>query len=165
MKLETNIAGVACVVDFATLPEASQSFVIEYGLRQYLQDGAAVSKLFLSGDRKGEAKTADEIAAEKAEGVTERLANLASGEFTRRGSAERLSPEESRRVAYIEEVIRSAAAKARVKLPTKKADASWWTDKVAAYYEKNRVAVDKEMARQSREVEKIEVDLSDLPSK
>jgi len=160
-----NVSTVAVNVTFGNLPEASQRFIIEYGLKQYIQDGAAVSKEFTSGERKGEKKTAEEIAAEKTEGVEERLDNLRSGEFIRRGTVERLSPEEMRRVAYIEDTIRTAAAKARVKLPTKKADATWWTDKVASYYEKNQAAVDKEMARQARELDKIEIDLSDLPAK
>src|SRR5215207_9839998 len=95
-----NVSTVAVNVTFGNLPEASQRFIIEYGLKQYIQDGAAVSKEFTSGERKGEKKTAEEIAAEKTEGVEERLDNLRSGEFIRRGTVERLSPEEMRRVAY-----------------------------------------------------------------
>lgn len=154
MKLEANIAGVPCVYDTETAKPESRLFLEEYGWRQYVQDGAAVSKLFTSGDRKGEAKTDAEIAEEKALGVAARLVNIELGEFVRRGTVERLTPEEAERIAVCEAAIRDAASAAKVKLPTKKADADWWKDRVAKYYAKYQADVDKEVARRMRQAAK-----------
>ena len=167
MKLETNIATVPVVVDFTTLPEASQAFVIEYGLRQYIQDGAAVSKLFASGERKGEAKSEAEIAEEKAEGVRERLANLQSGDFTRRGTAApKMSPEERYRDQIVTDRLEKAVKALGKRLPTKtgkNADPEGLAKMKAAYYAKHKDSIDKEVNRRLREDAKAEPeDLSDI---
>jgi hypothetical protein len=164
MKFEANIAGVPVSVDVEALPAKSMEFIIEYGLRQYIQDGAAVSKLVLSGDDKGRAKTEDEIATEKREGVEERVANLLSGEFTRRGpAAAKLSPEEREREAIIMAALTAAAKAANVKLPTKtgkNADPEKLAKLVAAYYAKYRADVDKEVSRRVKAAKP--VDLNEL---
>lgn len=163
-KFEASIAGVACVVDIESLLPESLAFLLEYGVRQYLADGAAVSKLHQSGDQKGQPKTDEQIANEKALGVQERLDNIYKGEFTRRNAQPKLSREERIRQSVVIDIIESAARKAKMKLPNrtgKNAEPDWWTEKVAAVYAKNQVAVDKEVARQIRESEKdaFEVDL------
>lgn len=154
MKLVTTIAGVAVDIDFATLPEASQAFVIEYGLKQYIQDGAAVSKTFTDKDRKGQAKTEAEIEAEKREGVEERLANLVSGEFSRRGpAAPKRTPEERHRDEIVQEAlerIAKATGKTLPKKTGKTANPELLAKFHAAYYAKNAAAIDKEVARRVR---------------
>lgn len=165
MRFEANIATVPCVVDTDSLPAASVAFILEYGLKQYLQDGAAVSKLFLSGDRKGEAKSEDEIAEEKAEGVKERLQNLASGEFTRRNTAgPKATPEERERDNIIMARLQAAVKAMGKRLPTatgKNADPEYLAQLKAAYYAKNKAAIDKEVARRMKDANVVE-DLSDL---
>jgi hypothetical protein len=166
MKLEANIAGVPVNITFDSLPEESKSFVIEYGLRQYVQDGAAVSKTFTSGETKGMVKTDEQIATEKREGVEERVANLLSGDFTRRGpSAARKTPEEIERESYIMAELKAAAKASNVKLPTKTgkdADPEKLAELVANYYAKFGEAVDKEVARRLKSVAKVPVNLSEL---
>lgn len=164
MKYQANVAGVPCVVDVETLKPESLEFLIEYGIKQYLADGAAVSKEWKTGDRKGELKTEEEIAAEKEEGVRERLQNIADGTFVRRGTAEKLSPEETIRQRILIEKIEAAGRAAKVKLPNrtgKDANKDWWTDKMAALYAKTKDAVDKEVRRQMKEREVVvEIDLT-----
>lgn len=151
ITFQANVAGVPCNVNFDDLPEESRSFVIEYGLRQYIQDGAAVSKTFTDKERKGQVKTDDEIAAEKQDGVLERLENLKSGEFTRRGVGEaKMTPEERERSNVIMAALTAAAKAANVKLPKKTgkdADPDKLAQIVANYYAKYQGDVDKEVAR------------------
>ncbi len=142
VKFEAAIANVPCSVDFATLPEASQRFIVEYGLRQYLNDGAAASLR----DREGNPKTAEALAEEKAEGVRDRLAKLASGEFTRRAAAKQaVDPAERERNAIIREKLEAAARAVGKKLP--KAGTPEQVALFQAMYEKNKVAIDKEVKR------------------
>jgi hypothetical protein len=165
MIFEANIAGVPVRQDSDALLPVSRDFLLEYGWRQYVQDGAAVSKTFLSGERKGETKTDDEIAAEKAEGIKERLANIESGEFVRRGpGAPKLSPEDTIRQRLAIEAIEGAGKAAGQKLPNrtgKKADSEWWNARVANYLTKYRDDVEKEVARQMRQRAKV-MDLTDI---
>lgn len=67
---------VKAEIDFASLPEKSQQFLIEYGLKQYLGDGAAVSK----DDGDTEAKR-DQL---KADGVSDRIKKLWDGTVSQR---------------------------------------------------------------------------------
>lgn len=165
IAFQSAVANVPCHVVFHTLPEASQRFIIEYGIRQYLQDGAAVSKTFLSGDRKGETKTEAEIAEEKAEGVRERLENLRQGEFTRRSAAgPKMTPEEKERDRIVMDRLTKAVkamGKAMPKATGKDANPALLAQLKARYYEKNKAAIDKEVARRMKDAEKVE-DLSDL---
>lgn len=142
---EANIAGVACKVDVNGLKPESLAFVIEYGLRQYLQDGAAASLK----DKDGNVKTDEALAAEKADGVRQRLQNIVDGTFVRRNAgAAKATPEERERASYIQEVIRGAAKAVGKKMP--KVDSEAYQGIAKAYYEKNKAAVDKEVARRLR---------------
>lgn len=151
MIYAANIAGVPVNIDTSSLPEESLAFVLEYGLKQYIADGAAVSKAFISGDRKGELKTDDEIAAEKQDGVLERIENLQTGEFVRRGpAAAKLTPEEREREAVIMVELAAWAKAKDSKLPTKtgkKANPELLAKMVAKWYEMHKVDIDKEVAR------------------
>jgi len=84
MKTEYTInlakAGTGISVDFSAMPENAQAFVIEYGLRQILNDCA-------SSVKKGE-KDAPAIALGLAE---KRLAKLMAGDFTRTAGGAKLS--------------------------------------------------------------------------
>jgi hypothetical protein len=167
IALVANIAGVPVNVKFVDLPPESQCFVAEYGLRQYVQDGAAVSKVHTDKDRKGVAKTDDEIAAEKQDGVTERLENLKTGEFTRRGpSAPKMTPEERERDAIVMQRLEARAKTLGKKLPAKtgkNADPELLAKLKAAMYESKKAEIDKEVARRLKDAAKAEVeDLTDL---
>jgi hypothetical protein len=166
-RLDANIAGVPVVVDFAELSADSQRFVVEYGLKQYIQDGAAVSAKFTSGDRKGEAKSEAEMLEEKREGVVERVQNLLTGDFTRRGpSAPKMTPEERERDAIIMQRLEARAKTIGKKLPTKtgkNADPELLAKLKAAMYESKKAEIDKEVARRMKDAAKAEVeDLTDL---
>lgn len=161
--LTLNLHGVSCAVDEAALRPESLAFLLEYGFKQYLQDGAAVSQYVMAKkgepkDEKGRLlvdgaplkKTDEELADERAAGVRERLESIMSGEFRRRATAERLPPEEAIRQDYIRSCIRAAAKAAKIEIPTltgKKADPDWWQRNEANYYAKHRATVDKEVAR------------------
>lgn len=158
-----NLAGVAVNLDFATLPAESQAFLAEYGLRQYLQDGAAVSKVHASGDKKGTEKTPDEIEAEKREGVQARVENVLNGTFTRRSAAEPTDPVAAMRQRILVERITAAAKASKTKIPPrtgKDANPDWWNKIMASVYEKNKAAIDKETNRRLKDQAAIEVDLS-----
>lgn len=165
MKLEQNIAGVPCTFDSDSAKPESVAFLLEYGWRQYLQDGAAVSKVHQSGDLKGTVKSEEEIAEEKRQGVMERLENIVNGEFTRRGpGAPKLSPTERYRLEITEQKIRDAAKAVGKKVPTKtgpKADAGWWEAMVAKVYTKYQGEIDKEVERRLKADAK-PMDLTDL---
>lgn len=165
MIYEATVAGVPVRLDLNALRPESVAFLLTYGVKQYVQDGAAVSKLHASGERKGEAKTDDEIAAEKADGVRERLANIEAGTFATRGPAEpKMTPEEKHRAAYIEEIIKGAAAASKTATPPrtgKNADKAWWDKMSAQVYAKYQAKVDKEVARRLRAaVDAIEIDFA-----
>jgi hypothetical protein len=166
MKFEANIAGVPVSVDVEALPAPSVQFIMEYGLRQYIQDGAAVSKVFTDKDRKGQEKTDDEIATEKREGVEERVANLLSGEFTRRGPAQpKLSPEERHREDYVNSLLAGIAKATGKKLPTKtgkNADPERLKKLQDAVYARNKDSIDKEVARRIKADAKAAEDVSDI---
>lgn len=158
------IATVPCDLTWDTLPAASQLFLAEYGLRQYLSDGAAVPLRFTSGERKGEAKTEAEIAEEKRDGVQARLDNILSGEFTRRTAAPKQTREERIRAEVVLERLTTAAKAANVKLPPKtgkNADPDKLTELCSRYYAKYRGEVDKIVKRHLAEAQET-VDLSDI---
>jgi hypothetical protein len=166
ITFNANVAGVACAVDFATLPEASQAFVIEYGIRQYLNDGAAVSKLFTDKERKGMVKDAETIATEKFEGVTERLENLRSGEFTRRGSgAPKMTPEERERASIVQarlDAMAKAVGKPLPKKTGKDANPELLAKMHEAMYAKHKDAIDKEVSRRLKAAKTEDSDVTDI---
>lgn len=85
---------VEVAIDFDSLPQESKDFIISYGLKQYLNDGAAVAK-DIEGDR-------NEL---KADGVQKRLTKLLEGTVKERASGPRGDQEARDRkeiaVAYI----------------------------------------------------------------
>lgn len=90
-------------VTWDKLPDISQQFIIEYGLRQYLSDGMA-----------GAETEADAIS-----GVDARLDNLTSGEFKRRGAgADKPDTVDSRALKNARQFIRDQL-KAQNKTATK----------------------------------------------
>jgi len=165
ITFNANIAGVPCNVAFADLPDESQRFVIEYGIKQYLNDGAAVSLVFTTKERKGEKKTDAEILAEKQDGVTERLENLRTGEFTRRGSgAPKMTPEEKERYSIVQarlDAMAKATGKTLPKKTGKDANPELLAKLHEAMYTKHKDAIDKEVARRLKANEKAE-DVSDI---
>jgi hypothetical protein len=166
MKFEANIAGVPVNVDVESLPATSVAFIMEYGLRQYIQDGAAVSKVYTTKERKGEVKTDEEIEAEKADGVKERVENLLSGEFTRRGpAAPKQTPEERYREQMVMAELERIAKATGKKLPTKtgkNADPERLRKLQEAVYAKNKDGIDKEVARRIKADAKAAEDVSDI---
>lgn len=160
----TTIANVPVDIAWDAIPEASRLFLAEYGIRQYLNDGAAVPKTFTTGERKGQAKSEAEIAEEKREGVAARLDNILSGEFTRRMAAPKITTEERIRTEVVMDRLTAAAKAANVKLPSKtgkNADPDKLTELCNRYYAKYRGEVDKIVARRLKENE-VSVDLSDI---
>jgi hypothetical protein len=152
-----NIATVPIALKFADLPEVAQLFVVEYGLKQYIQDGAAVSKKENEGKDDERVRSPEEIATLKIEGVNERVANLQAGEFTRRSSAVKLTPEEKHRNDVIMDGLRKFADSIGKKLPPrtgKKADPEKLDAQMAAWYKKNQAEIDKEVARRMKAAEK-----------
>lgn len=157
-----HVAGVACNIEWDSLPEVSRTFVIEYGLRQYIQDGAAVMKK----DEDGNPRPADDIAADKKAGVEARLANLASGEFARRSTKAPVDPAERERLAIIRADLSAWAKAAGKSLPTrtgKKANPEL-ADKIeAAWYAKHKESLDKRVVKRLAEMARVDLgDLTDI---
>jgi hypothetical protein len=63
-------------IDWDALPEASKSFAINYGLKQYIADGVAGALDQVDFD----------------EGIAARIANLSSGDFSRKGGEGGFAP-------------------------------------------------------------------------
>lgn len=166
ITFNANIAGVACAVEFDQLPDESKRFVIEYGVRQYLNDGAAVSKQFTDKERKGMFKDAETIAEEKFQGVTERLENLRTGEFTRRGpSAPKMTPEEKERYSIVQarlDAMAKATGKSLPKKTGKDANPELLQKLHEAMYAKHKDAIDKEVARRLKAAKTEDTDVSDI---
>jgi len=93
-------------IDFAALPEASQAFVVTYGLKQYLADGAAG------------AENHDQLV----EGVNARVEKLLSGDLSRaRGEGKvAVDSETGRALKLAKDAIRLKAKAAKVTLPKEK---------------------------------------------
>jgi hypothetical protein len=166
ITFEASIANVPCRVVFADLPEESQRFVVEYGIRQYLNDGAAVSKLHTDKERRGIAKTELEILNEKQDGVTERLANLQSGEFTRRGTgAAKMTPEEKERYSIVQarlDAMAKATGKVLPKKTGKDANPELLQKLHEAMYTKHKDAIDKEVSRRLKAARTEDSDVTDI---
>lgn len=88
-------------LDWNALPDASQAFIIQYGLKQYLADGMA------GAENEADAKT----------GVEARVAKLLSGDLSRtKGEAkDRPDTEGGRALANAKAAIRTAMKAANVK--------------------------------------------------
>jgi hypothetical protein len=75
--LSTTILGTVYETESDNLPQASVEFLLAYGYRQYLADGAAVAK----EDKDGNVRDQDEIDALKVSGVEKRWDNVQIGTF------------------------------------------------------------------------------------
>jgi hypothetical protein len=167
MSFEANIADVAVKLNVGELPIESIVFALEYGVRQYIQDGAAVSKTFTDKARKGQEKTEEEIATEKAEGVNERLDNLWAAEFARRGPASpKMTAADRHRDAIVMAKLEQRAKALGKKLPTKtgkKADPDALQALWDAMYKAKQVEVDAEVERRlAADAEAAAEDLTEL---
>lgn len=160
----TTVANVPVDIAWDAIPEASRLFLAEYGIRQYLNDGAAVPKKHTAGERKGQDKTEAEILEEKRDGVQARLDNILSGEFTRRSVATRQTPEERIREEVIQDRLEAGAKASNTRLPTKtgkNADPDKLQEFHNRYYAKYRTDVDEIVARRLAEAT-VPVDLTDI---
>jgi hypothetical protein len=153
IKFEANIATVPVVVNFDELPESSKTFVIEYGLRQYINDGAAASLKDADGNRKSD----EDLATEKRTGVERRLENLRSGEFTRRTAAEPKDPVLATRRAVLMEVYVKPAIKAGNR-KLKEFTAEQLAAACDRAYAKHGASVDKEVKRRMSLAAPIDLD-------
>lgn len=169
MIYSRNIAGVAVNLDTARLPSESNEFALEYGLTQYIQDGAAVNVWVMAGkdeekDEKGRLlvdgrpvkRPDDEVLAEKQEGVRERVANLQEADFTRRGGGTRQTPEEKAREAVIVEMLSAILKKNNKSLPNKtgkSANPEARQALIDKFYTAKKAAVDKEVARRAKSID------------
>jgi len=91
-------------VDWENLPEASRSFVIAYGLKQYLADGAAG------------AQSNDELT----QGVAERLRKLETADFVRKGTGvERGDTESTLALRFAKDAIKAACKAQNMAAPGK----------------------------------------------
>lgn len=97
-------------IDFDALPDASRDFVIRYGLKQYLADGAA-----------GAGSNAELVA-----GVEERVRKLREADFQRTRGEGSAKPDTEERIAMklAKELIRVKAKAAGVTLPKEKVEAA-----------------------------------------
>lgn len=161
---KAEIATIPVDIAWDAIPAASRLFLAEYGLRQYLNDGAAVPKKFTTGEHKGLDKSEELILTEKIEGVLARIDNILTGEFTRRTAAPKQSREERIREDVIMDCLRAAAASSNTRLPTKtgkNADPDLLQTFINRYYAKYRAEVDEIVARRLQEAT-VPVDLSDI---
>lgn len=114
MAFTYSANGVDTTIDFETLPEASRAFIINYGLRQYLNDGAAVAKDWTPPE--GETRTIEE---EKTRRVNDRLTKLREGTVAERASAGRTAVSVEDRIwrEMAVEAIKTAAKVQGKKMP------------------------------------------------
>lgn len=121
-------------IDWENLPDESRAFIVRYGLKQYLADGAA-----------GAGSNAELVA-----GVDARMVKLANADFTRTRGDGPAKPDTEERIALrlAKELIRAKAKAANVTLPKEKVDAA-----AAAFLEKDSddaKAIKAEAARQMK---------------
>lgn len=113
-------------IDFATLPEASQKFIIDYGFKQYLGDGTAVSK----DDGDTEAKR-NEL---KRDGIVARVKKLNEGTVTQRSSGRITDPTGRARRDFGLLAHKVWLKKNDIKTPYKGDELASWIDR---FYAKN----------------------------
>lgn len=113
--LKTKILEREWSVDETELPPASLAFLLQYGFKQYLADGAAVSK----EDDDGNLKTDEEMLEEKLSGIQKRLGNVVEGDFSRTVSRDPFDSE-CRRVGM--QMLRDACKAKKIKFPDGKAN-------------------------------------------
>lgn len=146
-------------VDFNSLPASSIEFLLTYGLKQYLADGAAVPK--------DAAESEDERDALKREGVRRRILKIKEGTCAIRETKakEPADPAAKHKAAVLMEMA-SAIAKAKGKpLPTrtgKKAEPERLDAILAAIYAKRQAEVDKLVAKRVADDAKLSTQLGDM---
>jgi len=143
-------------IDVNKLPAESVAFLLEYGIKQYLSDGAAVSLR----DKNGDLRPQEEVAAAKIEGVRLRKQNILEANFARRVVVPKKTREERVREDIIMERLREAASKSRTKLPTKKDNPEALQRMINTYYERYKDRVDTLVFAMLEDME--EVDLTDI---
>ena len=150
---DRTIAGVNCFTRFANLPLESIAFLLDYGAKQYYQDGAAVE----TKDDDDKPLDADTVRAAKEAGVKNRLDNVAKGEFKRSGSRT-TDPAEKHRNAILDDIIKAACKEKGVTF------SKLGKEKIAelrtAYYAARKEKVDAEVAKRMESADL--GDLSDL---
>jgi hypothetical protein len=100
----SNNGQTAVEIDWENLPQASREFIVAYGLKQYLADGAAG------------AQSHDELV----QGVAERVRKLETADFQRKGSgAERGDTETTLALKFAREAIRAACKAQNMAAPAK----------------------------------------------
>lgn len=95
-------------IDWENLPDESRTFIVRYGLKQYLADGAAG------------AANHDELVS----GVTARMEKLAKADFARTRGDGPAKPDTEERITLrlLKEAIRAAAKAQNVTLPKEKVE-------------------------------------------
>ena len=92
-------------ITMADLSATSVAFIMDYGLRQYLADGAAAS--LKDGDRY---KTDQELKDEKSSGVHKRHVNLISGTFPKGGGGRSVDPIFTALIAIVSRIRKDRTA-------------------------------------------------------
>ena len=112
------------------------------------------------------AKTDAEILAEKQDGVTERLENLKTGEFTRRGTgAAKMTPEEKERYSIVQarlDAMAKATGKSLPKKTGKDANPELLAKLHEAMYAKHKAEIDKEVSRRLKAAKTEDSDVTDI---
>lgn len=133
--------------EFDSLPVAAQEFIINYGLKQYLSDGAAVGK---------EECETEELRNElKASRVNERADKLRQGTMSQRAASSRVVDPQAK--------IKRELAKELLKAYCKANDLTFWkgqelTDKIESFWAKNgeKPQIKAELAKRIKAAEKAE---------
>ncbi len=101
------------IFDLENLPAESIAFILDYGFRQYGNDGAAMDKYERDDDGKHVLKDgkkierdADEVTADKVAGVKARIDAIMAGVFKSGGGGRALSPVETELRSLVNTVLR-----------------------------------------------------------
>ena len=113
--LSTKLLGSTYSVELADIPPESVAFLLSYGFKQYVADGAAVSKQDPDGNDRSDA----EIEELKLDGIAKRMENIRAGDFTRTASRDPFDVE-VRRVAM--DFLKARAKAQKIKWPVGKAN-------------------------------------------
>lgn len=117
-------------IDFNQLPETAQAFIINYGLTQYLNDGAAVGK--------DEYETEAERNAAKVAGIRTRADKLRAGTMSVRGGGTRTTdPRQKVMRDVATEILRAYFKSQDMKMPkgeelTQRIEKFWASEKNTA---------------------------------
>jgi hypothetical protein len=175
--LSITLASKAFSTDFDTLPSAGQHYLIEYGFSQAMRDSQALgtaervkkaveAKALPEGTTSIEGLSAEALApyntwlatflAERAEA---RFAAILGGSITFGGGGTRLTPEESIRRDYIDEILAGHAKSKGVTLPKKEGELAPLRAQVEAVY---KAKIDAEVARRMKAAHGLADGLGDI---